>query len=417
MKLGLDTKYLRTVLGYFLVACLALLLIFYFCYHLWGGFTPEVQTTPAVSALEQDVIACEGYLLRDETVIRASGSGVVDYAVADGERVGKGATVARVYAASDDGSVRRRVMAIDAEIALLEASAIGEGVVVSDTSATDALIGDLLYTIRDNLVDGRYDYARRETDSLLVQLNKRRIITGQVKDYSARIAALSAERASLTARLAGGAEQLSTTTSGYFFYGADGHEQDFACDIDSLTLAQFDAMRQSEAIEDSRAVGKIVTSHVWYLAVPVEKTALEPFTEGQRYAISFPYNYDLTLDLTLARTLTELEREEALLIFTANEMPEGFSYLRAQHVEITTRTRSGLRVPAEAIRVIDGQTCVYVVHGGMVELRRVEILLEQDGDCIVTAGLVAGENETPWLKLYDEVVTEGKDLYVGKVLT
>lgn len=417
MKLGLDTKYLRTVLLYLIAAVLALVLIVYFCYHLWGGFTPEVQTVPTMAALEEDVIAADGYLLRNETLIYSSMGGVVDYAVSDGERVGKGATVACVYAASDDGSVRRRVMAIDEEIALLEASAIGEGVVSADTSATDAQIGALLDTVRRNLVAGRYDYARRETDSLLIQLNRRRIITGHVKDYSARIAALRAERDSLTATLVGGAEYLRTSASGYFFYGTDGYEQSFACRVDDLTLDRFDRMRQSEPAADSRAVGKLVSGHVWYLAVPVAKTELEPFTVGNRYAVSFPYNYDLTLTLTLERVLTEPEREEGLLILSAGEMPSGFSYLRAQHVEITTRTRSGLRVPAEAIRVIDGQTCVYIVHGGLVELRRVEILLEQDGDCIVAAEREAGKDETPWLALYDEVVVAGKDLYAGKVLT
>lgn len=417
MKIGLDTKYLRTVLAYFLTACAAVVLIFYFCYHLFNGFSAGIQTQMATAAAENDIMTLEGYLLRDETVIRSSRSGVVDYAVADGERVGKGALLAEVYAATDDGSVRRRVMAIDEELALLEASAIGEGVVISDTSATDEQIDDLLYTIRDNLVAGHYDYARRETDSLLVQLNKRKIITGQVQNYNSRIAALTAERAALTARLAGSAQQIRTTASGYFFYGIDGYESIFDADPETLTLDAFDAMRAAEPIESDTAVGKLVSGYVWYLAVPIEKAALDPFTEGKTYSVSFPYNYDITMTVTLERVLTEIDREDALLIFSAGAMPEGFSYLRVQNVEITTRVRDGLRVPAEAIRVIDGQTCVYIVRGGMVELRRVEILLEQEGDCIVAAGLEAGEDETPYLALYDEVITAGKGLYDGKVLT
>ena len=417
MKIGLDTKYLRTVLAYFLTACAALLLIFYFCYHLFNGFSAGVQTQLATSAAENDVVSLEGYLLRDETVIRSSQSGVVDYAVADGERVGKGALLAQVYAASDDGSVRRRVMAIDEELALLDASAIGEGVVSSDTSATDEQIDDLLYTIRDNLIDGRYDYARRETDSLLVQLNRREIITGQVQNYNSRIAALTAERAALTARLAGGAQTIRSTTSGYFFYGVDGYESIFDADPGTLTLDAFDAMRAAEPTASDAAVGKLVNGYVWYLAVPVGKAELDPFTEGETYTVAFPYNYDITLDMTLERVLTEIDREDALLILSAGAMPEGFSYLRVQNIEITTRVRDGLRVPAEAIRVIDGQTCVYIVRGGMVELRRVEILLEREGDCIVAAGLEAGEDETPYLALYDEVITAGKGLYEGKVLT
>lgn len=186
VKLGMDTKYLKTVLAYFLTAVCAVVLVFYFFYHLFNGFTADIETQTALLASENDILAAEGYLLRDETVIRANYGGAVDYAIADGERVGVGAVLANVYAASDDDGIRHRVIAIDEEIALLEASNIGEGVVISDTASTDEKIDDLLYTIRDNLTAGHFDYARRETDSLLIQLNKREIITGQVQNYNSR---------------------------------------------------------------------------------------------------------------------------------------------------------------------------------------------------------------------------------------
>ncbi len=418
MKIGLDTKYLRSVLAYFLVAVCAVILVFYFCYHLFNGFTAEVQTVTAISASEEDVITREAYLLRDETLIRSNYGGVVDYAVEDGERVGVNALLAEVYAASDDGSVRRQAEAIDEEIALLAASNIGEGVVISDTAATDAKISSLLYAIRENLFEGNYDYARRETDSLLIQLNKRKIITGQVQNYDARIAALTVERENLTARLQGASQTIHSTESGYFFYGADGYEGIFSVEgIDRLTLGGFDAMRAAPAAAVSaNTIGKMVSSYLWYIAVPMHKTELDAFGVGNTYEISFPYHYGLTLRMTLERVLTEAEREDAVLLFSCTDMPGEFTYLRTQNVELTLRVREGLRVPSEAIRVIDGETCVYVVRGGKVELRRVVILLEREGDCIVEAGLSAEKDTVPYLALYDEVVISGKDLYDGKVL-
>ena len=418
MKIGMDTKYLKNVLVYFLTAIAALILIFYLCYHLFNGFSGEVQTYTAEAAVEHDTLTLEGYLFRGETVIRASQSGVVDYAVPDGSRVGRDALLARVYAASDDGSVRRRVIAIDEELALLEASAIGEGVVISDTSSTDAAIEELLYTIRGNLASGIYDYARRATDSLLIQLNRRRIVTGEVQNYAERMAALSAERAALTARLAGAVQEVSTASSGYFFYGLDGYESTFGrADLQKLTLAEFDAMRAAEPEPvPTNAIGKLVDSYIWYLVVPVEKSALDNFEEGGACSLTFPYHFGMTLTMKLERTVTELDREDALLIFSSSVMPEDFSYLRVQNVEVSTRAREGLRVPAEAIRVIGDQTCVYILRGGKIELRRVEILLEREGNCIVAAGLQTEEGEIPYLALYDEVITAGKDLYDGKVL-
>ena len=160
----------------------------------------------------------------------------------------------------------------------------------------------------------------------------------------------------------------------------------------------------------------MVSGYTWYLAVPVGKTELDRVAEGKGYAITFPYNYDLTLTLKLERSVTEIGHDDALLIFSCDVMPENFSYLRSQSVDIVTREHVGLRVPGDAVRVIDDVVGVYIVHGGRVEFRRIEILLERDGTYLVSADLTAGEDEIPYLALYDEIVTAGKDLYEGKIL-
>lgn len=418
MKVGMDTDYLKRVLLYFCAAVLAVFLIFYFCYHLFNGFAPEITTEMAKEASAQDTLTLEGYLFRNEEVVYSSFGGTVNYAVADGERVGTGDVLARVYAASDDGSVRRRTAEIDEQIKLLEASNIGEGVVISDTSATDAKIDSLLYALRDDLAEGEFDYARRELDGLLIQLNKREIITGQVQNYNGRIAALEAEKGALTAQLSGNVQEIKGAHSGYFFYGVDGYERLFDADaLGTMTLNEFAALRaaQPEAVP-AGAVGKLLDSYTWYVAVPVDRDLLDNFDEGERYRLTFPYNYNLSLEMTLERTVAEYEREDAVLIFACSSMPEGFSYLRVQNVEITMRAKSGILVPEEAVRIVDGVTGVYILHGGKVEFRRIVILLQRDGDCIVDASLEAAKDEIPFLAVHEHIITAGKDLYDGKVL-
>ncbi|MBR6709703.1 MAG: hypothetical protein IKL84_08515 [Clostridia bacterium] len=412
----MDTKYLKTVLFYFLTAVCAVILIFYLCYHLFNGFSAEIVTEPALKMSARESLSLQGYIFRDETVIRAGG-GTVDYAVDDGERIGVNALIAQVYAAADDGEISRRVKEIDREIALLQDSNIGAGVVVSGTESTDRKIDEIFSNIRADLAAGRYDYADRALDSLLIQLNRRNVITGKILNYDNRIASLYAERASLTARLHGGAQEIRASSSGYFFYGVDGCENLYDPDLLArITLDEFAALQNAEAEQTSGGIGKMVSGYTWYLAVPVGKTELDRVAEGKGYAITFPYNYDLTLTLKLERSVTEIGHDDALLIFSCDVMPENFSYLRSQSVDIVTREHVGLRVPGDAVRVIDDVVGVYIVHGGRVEFRRIEILLERDGTYLVSADLTAGEDEIPYLALYDEIVTAGKDLYEGKIL-
>ena len=185
----------------------------------------------------------------------------------------------------------------------------------------------------------------------------------------------------------------------------------------TMTLDDFAALKEAQPeVVSTGAVGKLLDSYTWYVAVPVERALLDRFDEGGRYRLTFPYNYNLTLEMTLERAVTEYEREDAVLIFACTSMPEGFSYLRVQNVEITMRAQSGILVPEEAVRIVDGVTGVYILHGGKVEFRRIVILLQRDGDCIVDATLVAGEKETPFLSAHEHIITAGKDLYDGKVL-
>jgi len=418
VKLGMDTDYLKRVFLYFCAAVLTVFLMFYLCYHLFNGFAPEIVTEMAVEASAEDTLTLEGYLFRDETVVYSSWNGTVNYAVADGARVGTGDVLARVYAASDDGSIRRRRAEIDDQIELLEASNIGEGVVISDTAATDTRIDSQLYALRDDLADGRYDYARRGLDALLIQLNKREIITGAVQNYNDRIAALEAEKNALTAQFSGDVQEITGAHSGYFFYGVDGYESLFDANaLGTMTLDDFEALRGKEPLPAAAgAVGKLLDGYTWYVAVPTERSLLDRFDEGKNYRLTFPYNYNLTLEMTLSRVITEHEREDAVLIFACTAMPEGFSYLRVQNVKITMQAQIGLLVPEEAVRIVDGVTGVYVLHGGKVEFRRIVILLQRDGDCIVDADLKAEKEEIPFLAAHEHIITAGKDLYDGKVL-
>ena len=65
-----------------------------------------------------------------------------------------------------------------------------------------------------------------------------------------------------------------------------------------------------------------------------------------------------------------------------------------------------------ALKMVDGKLGVYVKYGSTVEFRAVDVIYETD-DYVISRN-DASNSET--LKLYDEIITEGKELYVGKEL-
>ena len=79
---------------------------------------------------------------------------------------------------------------------------------------------------------------------------------------------------------------------------------------------------------------------------------------------------------------------------------------------IVLETYTGLQVNSKAVRFVDGEKGVYVLSGSVVHFVPVNIIYSTDSYCIC-------ETETTGvrLKLYDEVIIKGKNLYDGKVIS
>ena len=81
-------------------------------------------------------------------------------------------------------------------------------------------------------------------------------------------------------------------------------------------------------------------------------------------------------------------------------------------MRIELGTYRGLKIPYKALRFQDGLQGVYVVASGIVEFKKVDIIYDD-----VTFFLSSiDSNNTDLVQMYDDIVTEGTDLYEGKNL-
>ena len=71
------------------------------------------------------------------------------------------------------------------------------------------------------------------------------------------------------------------------------------------------------------------------------------------------------------------------------------------------------KAPAAAVHVSDGKKGVYVLVAGQVKFRPATVLYSGK-DYVI---LAYDAQNKDGIRLYDEIITEGKDLYNGKVYT
>lgn len=421
----MDVAYLKRVGLGFLSIVLVLCIFVYVVFHLTNGFSPEIITTPALRGqyLERD--DSQGYIFRYESVVSKLDGGTVNYNVSDGEKIGIGTLVATVYENVGDEKLTAQMVDIDRRIELLSRSNILDNVSVSDTKTEDEKIGGYLDTIMQSKRAGNYTAASNLSGDLLVAMNRRELIVSSRTSYDKEIAALRTERASISSALSGKSEAVYVNKSGYFYYECDGYERLFDPEsLESMTPESLDAL-VSATPDSTGYVGKNVTLQKWYLALKLDRTELGKYTLGESYKIAFRDYSDITVTMKLERL--NVSADEGLLVFSSNDMPEGFAFERSQSVSVITEEHEGLRFPASALRLCDGVEGVYVLYGNTVFFRAAEVIAKENGyayvkadgdEYVVIEGDESGEGRVAWqsVALYDEVIVGGTGLYHSMIV-
>ena len=419
----MDTQYLKSVLKYIASAVLCLLLIAYIIYHLTGGLRTDIRTTPASYTTFESTYTSKVTILRNETLVYSPIEGDISYLFGDGDKVAKGALLAEIYPSGADPEISRRIVELDRKIRLLESSNMSDAEKRTDTESTDILIRNNLYKLLDAADSSDISKADSISDDLLIQLNKRRIITKFTPNFNKQIEQLKAERASLSASLPTSESSVSAEKGGYFYSSVDGYENILSsANISGLSYNEYlklASMPPEDYVENENGhpIGKLVTDYLWYIACEIDISELHNYETGDTYNIKFPYNNDTTLNTDLYRILSEAGSKTAVLIFRTGILPEGFRYLRHQTVQIVKESYAGYKVPISAVRVVNGKAGVYILQGSKVLFRRIDPLYEQDGYLIVAERDESREDYTDWLAKNDFIIVKGTGLYDGKIVS
>lgn len=440
----MDRDYLKQVFAYAAISLIAVAVMIYVGYHLISDLSADVDTQPAYLDAFEEVVSGEAYILRREEVLYSSTAGVANFLVSDGAKVAVGDELADVYR-SGAGDQRERIDEIDRRIKVLtEVESRAKYLSASDVNRIDKEIAELVLLARGESAGNDMSAAAAISDEILLLMNLRKIITGQVESYAAELAALKAEREGVVASLSDVAETVKSRASAYYFHTVDGYEAGFAFDdVESLTLDDLRAMTEKRpASLTGKEAGKLVYDYKWYVAMPTDEASAAYFTVGKSYDIDFGAD-GKTVPMTLLSIVADesATSDDAFLIFWSQNMPEGFEYTRLQPVSIKVRTYEGYRVPLSAVRVVyygeEAVEGVYVLYGNTVVFRRIDPILTRDGyvlcrpeeepekdDGYMDFPLLEEpeteplkEYETvPFLALYDLVVVSAKGMYDGKIV-
>lgn len=407
-----DKEVLKRGIIYVLSSLLAVAAIVYIVYHIVTYFKEDMRVEPVQYAEQSENLTLTAVIFRDEQVIYGDRSGGVVRLYSNGERVGKNAVVARVYETlrTEDYTLSR----IEKRLGILtESNKISD----NTTKNTDAKINKLYYTVRLKSEEGDFSTLSEKTDELLILLNRREIIVNARLNFNTEIADLKAMRDRMLASGSSVGYDVTTDVSGYFSGFVDGYENIFTSDKAlKYGYKELSGLLRSEADELSvtdkgYAVGKVAHLPTWYICAETDRDTAYKLSEGESYTIGFPMASGSETEFRLERIVAENGGEGAMLVFSTDIQSAEIGSARKQTVSVTMEKTTGLRVPISAVRTDDdNNTGVYILKNNKVTFRKIDILTEGDGYCIVREYAPDEEGYAEMLHQYDNLIISGKGL-------
>ncbi len=411
--------------------------ILYTIYHCVAAFSDRVVTDVITTGTDRLTVSGQAVLFRDETVVSVPGGHhLISYPNENGAKVNRSTKLAELYTTYTDDETRKltqiTLSALDRQIALAQKLPLSDMLALLPSLQAKAR-EQILQNNRLTSSGGSLSEVDRGAFELLLSLNRILALTEQSTSSASLLAALRAERQMLL--LSSGAGQsvtaggLGIDTTGYFFYAdfVDGYEHIFTREaLKSMTIAEFEALLQTPRrtyTGSETVIGKIASGFAWSIALPVQSEIEHRVEVGESYDVLFRRD-GCTVSMTLERIIPSVADGRDVLVLSSSAMPQDFSYTRFSDVEMVLEQIEGYRVPETALHEQDGKPCVYILDGGRVCLRYVEIISTADGYVLVYAPTKAErESQTSnvyhydrYLSMQDIVITEGGRLYDGKYI-
>lgn len=390
---------------------LAVLLLTYVGYQGYRYFSTQYETETAYSYTVADTLTARGIMIRDEEVIDEKPAGIVSYIYEDGTKVSAGMPIAEIYTNSADVKKQKKIRELEEEIALLqEAGTLSESS-ISGAEAINRSIHNSVTNLLTASDSGVVTDLDGSVNELTVLLNKKQVVTGKVDNFSERIAYLEKERDYQKSTISSGFTQFNSPQTGYFVHTLDGAEGLLSSEnMESIPVEEYQKLVEREFTPDDSKIGKVIRSHNWYLAVPIEAKDFGRCRIGAKVDMDFHLTQLSGIPGVVKAILGGEDGQDAVLLIQCSYVLPELTSLRTVEVEIHFQSYTGLRISSDARRFLDGKEGVYVKQGHEIRFKTITPIYEEEG-FILCGVSVDSENG---LKLFDEVIVEGTELYDGK---
>ena len=390
---------------------LSALIIVFLMFQIYSATFSSISTISAIPFEYTEGIDTTGIIIRDETVLKNSEQGTLHFSVGDGEKIAKGGVIAHIYDGDTASANATKIDELRTQLKQIEEIEGYNNMLAVDLNTVNAKISNYYndFTFKSSL--GKYDELTEPISGLLTMMTRKKVATGEQTDFSSLKESINAQITQLSQNSGNIKGSIKASVSGYFVSVVDNFENKLGTkDLSVYTPDYFKELNEDEETND--VIGKIVYDYTWYIA------SIVPINDSKFYKIGDTVTLKTTTTSN-PRLTAQVERvnlsptgDNAVIIFSCNEMSSELATMRSGAITIIKNEYSGLKVDSKALRVVDGKTGVYIVSGLEAKFVEANILYSNDSYAICEIN----NSDSSKLRLYDEVIVKGKNLYDGKII-
>ena len=399
--------------GNWLIISVIVLIVLFVVIQFYKVTHIELKTQTATVSTVYDKVSSEALFIRDESVVEKSATGVTVPCFEDGDKINVKGNVAMQFSSSKAAANYSKYTDLTNQIKYyqtLEAQTVGQS---ANLETINEDIEQKVINYADGVCKNKIGDTAEELDSVLV---RRQLIIGEDVDLLSIIENLRDKRNSYSS-FSKPDKYIKADESGVFSSYTDGYENIIDFDkAEETSVKEFkSALKAVDKSQDvGNNIGKLVTSYTWYVQTLVSTDAIKNLENGDYVNIVLKDDVSREFKAEIVSGAdVSLGQKETLLILKLNEMDADIAKLRKAEIEIRRKTYEGIKIPSEALHVVDGKKGVYVLIASQIKFREVNIIYSDDDYVLAEYD----ESNTDSIHLYDKIITQGKDLKDGKVYT
>ncbi|MCL2740291.1 MAG: hypothetical protein FWE47_03780 [Oscillospiraceae bacterium] len=388
---------------------IAVLVCFFVGKNIYSLFFNNYQTMKAQMGELTQMVEMDGAILHSETVIESSHSGRLVFEAGNNERVKVGSLIASIWTGEFDEALYYELAGINSQLEELEKKTDKKAFYSLDLGQKRAQIALSAKNVIEYSEKRQYEKIGAEKRAVHNMID-----TSSVDEKKAKIDGLKARKGQIESEISAAKKEIFSKQSGVLVTYIDGNENFLSVkERNKITpnMLKFDSdkiAKLSSVTLQGQPICKVVDNYTWYYLGVVDAKLAGQIRVGDSVALSFSAISGRSINATI-ENVNEALNGECIVVFLCNQEIEESYLIRETSCIMEFKNYMGIKLPKSAIRMVNGQTGVYIVKSDKAAFRKVEVLYSNEIFAIID------ESKTD-LKLYDEVVIKGMRLREGKAM-